>query len=81
VAGVRPSQNTAGQAQGADVSGAPGTQSPSVSGGMGNVGTQIGHMTVQAQDPNQFISMQQQQDRQAINTYGMAQTGIGGGAR
>jgi TP901 family phage tail tape measure protein len=75
VAGVRPSQNTAGQAQGADVSGAPGTQSPSVSGGMGNVGMQVGHMTVQAQDPNQFISMMQQQDRQAINSQGMASVG------
>jgi TP901 family phage tail tape measure protein len=81
VAGVRPSQNTAGQAQGADVSGAPGTQSPSVSGGMGNVGTQIGHVSIHAQDPSQFESWAQQQDRQAINSQGMAQAGIGGGMR
>jgi hypothetical protein len=72
---VRPSQNSAGQAQGADVSGAPGTQSPSVSGGMGNVGMQVGHMTVQAQDPNQFVAWQQQQERQAINSQGMAGVG------
>jgi hypothetical protein len=81
VAGVRPSQNTAGQAQGANVNGAPGTQAPSVTGGMGNVGMQVGHMTVQAQDPNQFTSMLQQQDRHAINSQGMAMAGGAGSLR
>jgi TP901 family phage tail tape measure protein len=81
VAGVRPSQNTAGQAQGADVSGAPGTQSPSVSGGMGNVGTQIGHVSIHAQDPSQFESWSQQQSSMAINTQGMATAGGAGSWR